>query len=174
MRPPEPGEPRPRGEGETPGARPESQPESQFEEEVSRAAEEASEAGRDMTEGERPEVLEKGAVYERSRARTERLIRENRNFVADYMDSFIEGIAAMARTLEDEGRRDTATQLQRAVGELERASEKVRGDSLMRLARQLEARARERPMLAFGGAAVAGFALSRVLKSRPTGATKED
>jgi ElaB/YqjD/DUF883 family membrane-anchored ribosome-binding protein len=166
MRPPEPGEPRPRGEGETPQAR--------IEEEVARAAEEASEVGREVAEGERPEVLEKGAVYERSRARTERLIRENRNFVADYMDSFIEGLAAMARTLEDEGRRDTASQLHRAVGELERTSERVRGDSLMRLARELEGRARERPMLAFGGAAVVGFALSRVLKSRPTGSTTEE
>jgi hypothetical protein len=166
MRPPEPGEPRPTGEGESPSSR--------IEEEMSRVAEEAGEVAREVAEGERPEVLQKGAVYDRSRARTERIIRENRNFVADYLDSFVEGLAAMARTLEDEGRRDTATQLHRAVGELGRTSERVRGDSLMRLARELEARARERPVIAFGGAALAGFALSRVLKSLPTSATTEE
>lgn len=149
MHPPDPEEPRP----ESGEARPPSD------------GEEQASAGGASTR--RPEVLEKGAVYDRSRQNTERLIRENRNFVADYVDSFAHGLGAMARTLEGEGRSESATQIDRAAGELERASKKVREESLVKTARQAEARARERPLIAFGGAALAGFALSRVLKSRP-------
>ncbi len=163
MGPPQPGEPRP---GEEQGM-----PRTGVEEQAAgrEAGEYAGEAG-----GERPEVLEKGAVYERSREQTERIIRENRNFVADYLDSLVDGFSAMARTLEHEGRGETATQVSRAAGELGRASKRVRRDSLVRLARDVEARAKERPAIAFGGAALAGFALSRILKSRPTGTESEE
>ena len=164
MRPSEPGEPRPSGEGHvTPQAGSEPPP--------SGGAETGTRAGGDAP---RAEVLEKGAVYDRSRDRAERLIRENRNFVADYVDSFVKGLAAMERALDDEGRDETATQVHRAAEELRRASRKVREDSLMSFARQMESRARERPMLAFGGAALAGFALSRLLKSRPEHDGQED
>lgn len=163
MGPPQPGEPRPGEEQGMPRAGVEGQAAG------GEAGEYAGEA-----RAERPEVLEKGAVYDRSRVQTERIIRENRNFVADYLDSLGDGFAAMARTLEDEGRGETAAQAHRAAGELGRASSRVRRDSLVRLARDIEARARERPAIAFGGAALAGFALSRVLKSRPTDAESEE
>ncbi len=128
------------------------------------------EAGRQPPGAEResvaePEVIDREAAAHRARESTEHVIRENRNFVADYLNSLSCALASMAETLAEEGRRESSGQVDRAARELGRASNRVRDESLIDLARETEERARAHPAVTFGGAALAGFALSRILKS---------
>ena len=108
---------------------------------------------------------EPGQLAEQARERTERLIRENRRFAGEFVGSYSCALEAMARTLDDEGRVAASAQVDRAAQELGRVSSRLRRESLTDLAHEVEGQARRRPAIAFGGAALAGFALSRFLKS---------
>lgn len=83
--------------------------------------------------------------------------------------SYMRGLSAAAEksreALEGQGHKHSAQVLDRVASEMRGLAESLEGKSAPEIYREIEAFAHRRPALFFGGALLAGFGLSRFLRS---------
>ncbi|MEP9380354.1 hypothetical protein ABLE91_26885 [Aquabacter sp. CN5-332] len=91
---------------------------------------------------------------------------------AERIDGFADAIRGAARSLEEEMPMG-ASYIDSAAEQLERAAAALKGRSVEQLLGDMENLTRGRPLVLFGGAVVAGFALTRFLKSSAPAPARE-
>jgi ElaB/YqjD/DUF883 family membrane-anchored ribosome-binding protein len=109
------------------------------------------------------EQAQEGAA--RARHEVEERYADQRNALVEELESVERALHSAADTLTGEGREATAGHFRRVAEALGRLSTEVRGKSFGGLIAAVDDYGRQEPMMMFAGAAAAGFALSRFLKS---------
>lgn len=104
-------------------------------------------------------------VVEPAKERARQIAEEQKAAGADRLDAVARAVHEAAEKLEGNLPPRAASYIHEAAGTLERASSAIRDRSIDDIVRMVGSFAREQPAAFFGGAVLAGFALSRFLKS---------
>lgn len=104
-------------------------------------------------------------VAEPAKERARQLAEEQKSAGADRLDAVARAVHEAADKLEGNLPPRAAGYIHEAAGSIERASSAIRERSIDDIVRTVSNFAREQPAAFFGGAVLAGFALSRFLKS---------
>jgi gas vesicle protein len=130
--------------------------------EAERQAERLKEHAHDL-KGEAAEAASRAGGAIQSKARS--IAEEARRGLADEVTSLARALHASAERLEEEQHRGTARAIHEAASGIERFASGFREEGLETMMHRTESFARRQPALFFGGAVVAGFALTRFLRS---------
>lgn len=101
-----------------------------------------------------------------ARTEAERVAVERRDGVASYAHDIADAFGSASSTLHDRGRDGVARLAQRAADEINAIGNRVEGQDVSQVIREVEGFARRRPGLVLGSAFVLSFALVRLL-ARP-------
>ena len=104
-------------------------------------------------------------VVEPAKEKVRQMAEEQKAAGADRLDAVARAVHEAADKLEGNIPTGAAGYIHEAAGSIERASSAIRERSIDDMLRMVSAFAREQPVAFFGGAVLAGFALSRFLKS---------
>lgn len=97
--------------------------------------------------------------------RGRRYLELQKGTAAEMIKDFAEAIDTAATQLENRDRRTVSSYLKSASRELQRWSSSLRDSGVDSIARQVQAFAGQHPGMVLSGAAVAGFAVTRVFRS---------
>jgi hypothetical protein len=132
----------------------------------SMATDRASDEIRSVSDKARSEIA--GAA-EAAKAEARRIASQQKNAGADRLGEVAGAVHGAARSLEN-GMPQMASYVHDAAARLEDAAKTLRQRNVEDLMGEITRFARSQPVLFFGGAMLAGFALARFLKSSPPGA----
>lgn len=119
-------------------------------------------AGADLGQEAKKKVL---SLKEEAVDRGRRYLEQQKGTAAELIKDFAEAMETAATQLENRQRRTAGGYLKSASRELQRWSSSLREYGVDSIARQVQTFAGQHPGMLLGGAAVAGFAVTRVFRS---------
>ncbi|HBG17899.1 MAG TPA: hypothetical protein DDY32_01075 [Desulfobulbaceae bacterium] len=118
--------------------------------------------GPGIEEQARKKVL---SLKEEAVDRGRKYLEQGKGTTAEFIQDFAEAMETAASQLENRDRKTASSYIKLVSRELQRWSSSLRDNAVDSIARQVQAFAGQHPGMVLGGAAVAGFAVTRIFRS---------